>query len=174
MNSIQSFVVLIFMFGFISSSAEDNLLLNICFQFGSCRSNDAYLKLTPINFDPNVYNYTIHIPKNYPFYTPVGPINVEFYVVMNVSNTGVFNYEKQGVAKSVLYDAVGEQVLASSELAYSSNEMLLISIQLWQPKDRVTMFDTENEAITKLIVYQFNDGTVQQSDPYILIFKRNE
>ncbi len=166
MNCIQSLSVLIFMLGFILSSAENNFLRNICFQFGSCRSNDTYLKLTPSNFESNVYNYTIHIPNNYPFYTPIGPMNVEFYVFMTVSNTDDFNYQKQSVAKSVLYDAGGKQVLTSSELAYSSNEMLLISAEL--------SFGMENEITTKLIVYQFEDNIIQQSDPYILTFKRNE
>jgi len=172
---MQSLVLFGFMFGFIlSSSSGGNLLLNICLSFDSRCSKDTYLKLTPTNFDPNVYNYTIHIPNNYPFYAPTGPMRVEFYVIMNISSTDDFNYEKQSIAKSVLYDAVGGQVLALSDLAYSSNEMLLISVQLWQPKDRVPLFDTDNEVITKLVVYQFNDGTIQQSDPYILTFKRTE
>jgi hypothetical protein len=85
---------------------------------------------------------------------------------MTVSNTDDFNYQKQSVAKSVLYDAGGKQVLTSSELAYSSNEMLLISAEL--------SFGMENEITTKLIVYQFEDNIIQQSDPYILTFKRNE
>jgi hypothetical protein len=153
------------MFGFISSS-EDNLLINICFQFGSCRSDNAYLKLMPANFNPNVYDYTIDIPSNYPFYTPTGSMLVEFYVIMNTSNTDDFNNRKESIAKSVLYDADRKQVLALTDLAYSSNEMLLISAQL--------SFDTNNEADTKLVVYQFNDGIVRQSDPYILTFKRNK
>jgi len=174
MNIMQSLVLFVFILGFISSSSEGSLLLNICLSFDSRCSKDTYLKLIPTNFDPNVYNYTIHIPNNYPFYTPTGSMRVEFYVVMNVSNKDDFNYAKQSIAKSVLYDAVGQQVLASSDLAYSSNEMLLISVQLWQLTDRVPLFDTENEVITKLIIYQFNDGIIQQSDPYILKFKRNE
>jgi hypothetical protein len=85
---------------------------------------------------------------------------------MNATNTDDFNSGKQGVAKSVLYDAVGKQVLALSDLTYSSNEMLLISAQL--------PFDSKNEVATELVVYQFNDGIVRQSDPYILTFKRNK
>ncbi|CAF2104314.1 unnamed protein product [Rotaria magnacalcarata] len=130
--------------------------------------------LTPVNFNSNLYNYTIHIPNDYPSYRTTGSIRVEFYVGMNVSNIDDFNNEQRTVAKSVLYDAMGNQVLASSELAFFSNEMLLISVNLWQPKDRVEMFDTENEVATKLIVYRFDNGTIRQSDPYILIFKRNE
>jgi hypothetical protein len=167
MNSIQNLVVFIFLFGFIStssSSEEGNLLLNICFQFGSCRSDNAYLKLTPVNFNSNMYDYTIDIPTNYPFYTSTGPMHIDFYVIMNVSNTD-FNNGKN-VAKSVLYDTDRKEVLALSDIAYSSNEMLLISPQL--------SFDAQNEAVTKLIVYQFNDDTVRQSDPYILTFKRNQ
>ncbi len=167
MNSMQNIMVFVFMFGFISSSSsEGNLLLNICFQFGSCRSDNTYLKLMPTNFNPNVYDYTIDIPNNYPFYTPTGPMSVNFYVIMNATNTDDFNSGKQGVAKSVLYDAVGKQVLALSDLTYSSNEMLLISAQL--------PFDSKNEVATELVVYQFNDGIVRQSDPYILTFKRNK
>ena len=167
MNRIQNIVVFIFMFGFISSTStatESNLLLNICFQFGSCRSDDTYLKLTPINFNSNVYDYTIDIPSNYPFYTSSGPMHVEFYVLMNVSNTDFNNGDN--IAKSVLYDADEKEVLALSDISYSSNEMLLISPQL--------SFDANNEAVTKLIVYQFNDGTIRQSYPYILTFKRNQ
>ncbi|CAF1255371.1 unnamed protein product [Rotaria magnacalcarata] len=140
----------------------------------SCRSDDTYLKLTPVNVNSNLYNYTIHIPNDYPSYRTTGSIRAEFYVGMNVSNIDDFNNEQRTVAKSVLYDAMGNQVLASSELAFFSNEMLLISVNLWQPKDRVEMFDTENEVATKLIVYRFDNGTIRQSDPYILIFKRNE
>lgn len=163
------------MFGFILSSSQGSLLLNICLSFDSrCSNDNTYLKLSPPKFDPNVYNYTIHIPNNYPFYTPTGPMQVDFYVIMNVSTTDNFNYEKQSVAKSVLYDAVGKQVLALSDLAYSSNEMLGISVQLWQPENQLTPFDTENEVITRLVVYQFNGDDRQQSDPYILTFKRNE
>ncbi|CAF3422941.1 unnamed protein product [Rotaria socialis] len=174
MNVWQSILLFIFFAGSISSASENNFLLNFCFSILSCRSNDTYLKLTPANFNSNLYNYTIHIPNDYPSYRTTGPIHVEFYVGMNVSNTGDFNYEQRTVAKSVLYDAMDNQVLASSELAFFSNEMLLISVNLWQPKDRVAMFDNENEVATKLIVYRFDDGTIRQSDPYILIFKRNE
>ena len=89
-------------------------------------------------------------------------------------NASDFDYEKRSVAKSVLYDANGKQVLAASDLAYSSNEMLFISAQLWPSTDQVTMFAKDNQIMTKLIVYQFNSNSIQQSDPYILIFKRNE
>jgi hypothetical protein len=174
MNILQSHMLFVFLFGFILSSSAGSLLLNICFSFAPCRPNDSYLKLTPTNFDPNVYNYTIHIPDSYPFYTSAGLMFVNFYVGMNVSNGDDFNYEKRSIAKSVLHDAVGNQVLGASDLAYSSNEMLLISAQLWRPEDRVIMFDTDNTIITKLTVYQFTNGMVQQSDPYTLIFKRNE
>jgi hypothetical protein len=150
----------------ISSSPVGNLLLDICFGFGSCRSNDNYLKLTPTNFNPNSYSYTIHIPKNYPFYTSTGPMRAEFYIKMNVSNPNV--------AKSVLYNAMGNQVLTSSDLAYHSNEMMLMSVGLWQPENRVPMFDTDNEVTTKLIVYQFNGNNRTESNPYILKFQRNE
>jgi hypothetical protein len=101
-------------------------------------------------------------------------MDVEFYVVMNVSTTDDFDYEKRRVAKSVLYDANGKQILTSSELAYSSNEMLLISVRLWQPEDRGTMIENNNQIVTKLVVYQFNSNSIQQSDPYTLTFKRNE
>ena len=76
MNILQGFVFFVLLFGFISSSSEGNLLLNICFSFGSCHSNDTYLKLTPTNFDPNLHDYTIHIPRSYPFYTSTGSMRV--------------------------------------------------------------------------------------------------
>ncbi len=174
MNILQRLMLSGFLLGFILSLSEGSFLLNICLSFASCRPNDSYLKLTPTSFDPNLYDYTIHIPNDYPFYKPTGPMDVNFYVGMNVSNTNGFNSERQSVAKSVLYNAVGNQVLASTDLAYSSNEMLAISAQLWRPEDRVTIFDTENKVITKLVVYQFNNDVIQQSDPYTLTFKRNE
>ncbi len=83
---------------------------------------------------------------------------------MNVSNTNEFNDKKQCVAKSILYNGIGEKVLAMSDLAFSSNEMLLISGEL--------PFDNENEVVTQLIVYQFDDNIFRKSDPYILTFKR--
>src|ERR1700734_19885 len=154
MNTIQNLLIFVFMFGFIISSLEGNLLLNICFQL-KCPSDDTYLKLSPPNFDSNLYKYTIHIPNNYPFYTPTGPMQVNFYVMMNVSTTDNFNS-----AKSILFDASGEQALATTDSAYSSNEMLLISVQLWQPKDQVAIFDTENEITTKLFVYHFDENVI--------------
>lgn len=76
---------------------------------------------------------------------------------MNTSKTDNLNDGKRSVAKSVLYNAASKEVLASSDIAYSSNEMLLISAQLSS--------GIRNEVSTELIVYQFNNPIVRQSNP---------
>lgn len=63
---------------------------------------------------------------------------------MDVSNTSDFNYEYQGSARSVLSDGTRKQAIASSELAFSSHDMLLLSGELG--------FGIENQLVTQLIV----------------------
>jgi len=163
------------MFGFIPLFSQDHRLLNICFSIEACffKSNDGYLKLTPTNFDPNVYNYTMHIPKNYPGYATTGPMTVDFYVVLNLTEIDDSNYDKRSSAICFLVNTFGK-LLAYSDTASYPSDIVLIYAKLWQPTDRVPLFDTEDEVLTKLIVHQTYDGIITKSDPYFLKFKRNE
>lgn len=165
MDCRRNLSALIFILGVVFSSAENNFLLNICFGIGTCRSNDSYLQLTPPNFQSNMYNYTIHISNQYPFYTPRGPIHVNFYVYMNVSNPDPMDIKETAIG--YLYDATGEQALGYSELAFSPYDMLLISADLG--------FGIENRFESKLMVYQYDsyNNIKQRSHPYTFTFTRD-
>lgn len=163
MNSIRGLSLLIFMVGFISLLAENNFLLNICFGIESCRTYKSHLELIPTDFQSSVHNYTVHISNDYPYYAPTGPIHIVLYVYMEVYNP---DYEYDTADKGVLYDATGKLIIASSESAFSSHDMLLLAGDL--------DFGNKNEVVTQLIVIQSNNTSQRKSHPYIFIFKRNQ
>jgi hypothetical protein len=76
------------------------------------------------------------------------------------------DYEYDTADKGVLYDATGERIIASSESAFSSHDMLLLAGDL--------DFGIENEFVTQLIVYQSNNTNQRKSHPYTFTFKRNQ
>ena len=87
------------------------------------------------------------------------------FVYMEVPNQDVT--EEYDIAdKGVLYDATGQLIIASSELAYSSHDMLLLEGDL--------EFGIDSEVVTRLIVYQFNTTSQQKSHPYSFTFQRDQ
>lgn len=85
------------------------------------------------------------------------------FVYMEVPNQEVTE-QYDIVDKAVLYEGTGQQIIASSELAYSSHDMLLLEGDL--------QFGINSEFETQLIVYQFNTTSQQKSHPYSFTFQR--
>ncbi|CAF1268207.1 unnamed protein product [Didymodactylos carnosus] len=142
---------------------HERLLLNICFDW-SCKTT-AYLQMSP-SFQSDIYDYDVVIPKIYTFYTYNVSMLVQFYVAMNAS------FQENIVSKCLVFNRLDE-VLYTSELAYSSNEMMALAPILWQSAAYSPPDDTNTFTI-HLRVYQFKPhDNPKTSALYRIRFHRN-
>ena len=78
-------------------------------------------------------------------------------------STFIWRYEYDTTDKGVLYDSTDQLIIASSESAFFSHDMLLLAGDL--------DFGIENEFVTQVIVTQSNNTSQQKSHPYTFTFK---